>query len=142
MVKKQSNLEVFDLLIKVVGLLGEDYEILHLLFKLLGYDTTLKLLNYFKGQTIVFPSEKVIDFNLLVVKGYILYDIKKQDWNKVVIPNTIGKNATSTERRVFRNAMMKVRNKIKNYDINTTDITESHIDNLILNIKNVRGEQK
>lgn len=108
--------EEHELLLLILDAYDDKYRILHDLYLVIGRDATDKLLEYFKGQTVLFPSEHVVDYVLDHIKGYIRYDVEGKTWHEV-LAELYGPDYTTQQSRSLRNYMRRIREKLRYLDI-------------------------
>lgn len=115
------------LLARLLDSYGGEYSLLADLFKILGRENTLKMMEIFKGETITFPSENLVDDKLKVLEGYIYYKVEGRSWEET-IHKLYGNNPTSYQRKYLRNCIRDVSRKVEKSSIDLSTLVKDDID--------------
>lgn len=115
------------LLTRLLDSYGGEYSLLGDLFKIIGREDTLKMMEIFKGETITFPSKELVDDKLKVLEGYVMYKIEGRSWEETVHA-LYGENPSSYSRKYLRNCIRDVSRKVEKSKVDLTTLTTEDID--------------
>lgn len=107
------------LLLRLLDHYGGEHSILGDMFKIIGKENTMKLLNYFKGEVVKFPGSELVDDKLKVIEGYISYKVQGNSWEDT-IRLIYGGDIPPFKRKYLRNGIRDISGRVKKFNIPMT----------------------
>lgn len=93
------------------------------LMKLVGKDSTMQMMKYFKGETVTFPSAKVVDEKLNELICFIYYKVLGYSWDES-LTKVYGDNIEPHQRKHLRNSIRDINLRLKKISLDTNDINK------------------
>lgn len=125
----KSNDSTLVLVLDTLSQLGGEASLLVEIYSLIGREATLKLMEYFKGVKVQFPSENFIDERLVHVRGYVLYELQKKDWNSV-IQELYGDEPSRADIKKLGSSIRSIKKRMDKLNVLPNMITEKAIDRI------------
>lgn len=135
------NEQTFLVLLELMDAEGGGSRDLANIFRLIGKENTLLLMNYYKGVKVQFPTEDLVDRKLKGLLGYVLYKVEGRPWDEVLDIVHEG-NVTPKKNMSLRDSIREVGKRCRLYNYDLTGIKVDHVSNLEDDIEYVKGELK
>lgn len=123
----KSNDTTLVVLLDTLSQLGGEAGMLVEIYSLIGREATLKLMEYFKGTKVTFPSEYFIDEKLLHIQGYVKYVIQQEPWDKV-IKDLYGDSPSRSDVRKFGVSIRSLKKRLPQLSVDPIMVTKKATD--------------
>lgn len=135
----KSNDSTLVVLLDTLSQLGGEAGLLVEIYSLIGREATLKLMEYFKGTKVSFPSEHFIDEKLIHIQGYIKYIINGEPWDKV-IKDLYGDNPSRADIRKFGVSIRSLKKRLPQLAVEPMMVTQKATELIRSDMKYIKEE--